>query len=42
MERPTSTGDEVQPTLPPEDMELTSDIHNISLTISTRSHPTVL
>jgi tetratricopeptide (TPR) repeat protein len=27
MERPTSTGGEVQPTLPPRDMELTSDIN---------------
>ena len=27
MERPTSTGGEIQPTLPPQDMELTSDIH---------------
>jgi hypothetical protein len=27
MERPTNTGGEVQPTLPPRDMELTSDIN---------------
>jgi hypothetical protein len=27
MERSTSTGGEVQPTLPPRDMELTSDIN---------------
>jgi hypothetical protein len=27
MEGPTSTGGEVQPTLPPRDMELTSDIN---------------
>ena len=27
MERPTSTGGEVQPKLPPRDMELTSDIN---------------
>jgi hypothetical protein len=29
MERSTSTGGEVQPTLPPRDMELTSDINII-------------
>jgi hypothetical protein len=27
MERPTNTGGEVQPTLPPRDMELTSNIN---------------